>query len=229
MVLVVGERGGSGRFAVEGGVGWEASWWRSEGDGVVCEMEGGEVRWRVVEVERVAGCGAHGGVAGLEPFERDERKPAFRGGEVFRALRAEVGDLLEVIRFSRLSEGSCSEHEEHQEFFHGLGAYLWMRAGSGEDVDGVEPGFDERWPVRDGECGGSESVAVAAFGVDVEFCGDLELLEGLCVEEDVFYMNRIVLGLEQERGRSGGARVDAFGQLSECGGLGEICGVDTDD
>ena len=51
---------------------------------------------------------------------------------------------------------------------------LWMRAR--QDFDGVQPGLDEGGPGGDGESGGTEAVAVAAFGVDVEFGGDFGVL-----------------------------------------------------
>jgi hypothetical protein len=43
---------------------------------------------------------------------------------------------------------------------------------------------------------------VSSFGVDMEFGGDLELLERLKVDEDVFFVDGIVFGLEEEGGRS---------------------------
>src|SRR5262245_21579902 len=104
-----------------------------------------------------------------------------------------------------------------------------MHVGAWQYADGVEPGFDQRGPMGDGKFGGAEAVAVAAFGVEVEFGRDFELLEGLCVEENVFYVDWVVFGLEEEGGWSRGAGVDALGELCERGRFGEVGGVDADD
>ena len=90
----------------------------------------------------------------------------------------------------------------------------------GEDVDGVEPGGDEVGPVGDGELGGAEAVAVAALREDVDFGGDFEFFEGAAVDEDVFNVDWIVLGHEEEGGRRGGGGVDAGGEGVEGGGVG---------
>ena len=42
-----------------------------------------------------------------------------------------------------------------------------------EDVDGVEPGLGEGGPVGDGKFCGTEAVAVAALGEDVQLGGNL--------------------------------------------------------
>jgi hypothetical protein len=63
-------------------------------------------------------------------------------------------------------------------------------SGGWEDVDGTEPCLDKGRPMGDGKRSWSEAVAVAALRVDVEFGGDFELLERLCVEEDSACLRR---------------------------------------
>ena len=58
--------------------------------------------------------------------------------------------------------------------------------------------------MADGKRSGSKAVAMAALRVGVEFGGDFELLECLCVEEDIFNVYGIVFGLEEEGGRRSG-------------------------
>lgn len=42
----------------------------------------------------------------------------------------------------------------------------------------MQPGFDQFGPVGYGESGVAQAVAVASFGVDVQFGADFGLLEG---------------------------------------------------
>jgi hypothetical protein len=70
---------------------------------------------------------------------------------------------------------------------------------------------------------------VAAFREYVELGPDLELLEGLEVDEHVLFVDGIVLGLEQEGGWGVGGGIDAARELGEGGRLGEVGGVDADD
>ena len=78
-----------------------------------------------------------------------------------------------------------------QEARPGLVAGLAWLAGAGlrsrpqqdstglEDVDGAEPVFYAGGPGGDGPIGlGTEAVAVAAFGVDVQFSGNFGCFEG---------------------------------------------------
>ena len=80
----------------------------------------------------------------------------------------------------------------------------------------------------DREIGGAETVAVASLGEDVKFGGDFEFFEGAEVDEDVFYVDGIVFGLQEEGGWSGGGWIDAVGEGVEGGGVGEVGGVDED-
>ena len=73
----------------------------------------------------------------------------------------------------------------------------------------MEPGFGEGGPVGDWEVGGAEAEAVSAEGVEVEFCGDFGVLEGLIVDEGVFDVGGVVvlgllLGLQEPAGRGPG-------------------------
>ncbi len=49
----------------------------------------------------------------------------------------------------------------------------------------------------------------------MELGGNLELLERLRVEKDVFYVDRIVFGLKKEGGRGGCNGIDAAGELRQ--------------
>ncbi len=69
---------------------------------------------------------------------------------------------------------------------------------------------------------------MASLGEDVEFGGDFEVFEGAEVDEDVFYVDGVVFGLQEEGGRGGCGGVDAFGEGVEGGGVGEVGGVDED-
>jgi len=69
---------------------------------------------------------------------------------------------------------------------------------------------------------------VSAFGVDVKLSRNLELLERLKVDEDVFFVDGIVFSLEQEGRRSVCTGVDAARDLGEGGSIDQICGVDGD-
>jgi hypothetical protein len=70
---------------------------------------------------------------------------------------------------------------------------------------------------------------VATFGVDVKLGGNLELLEGLEVDKDILFVDRIVFGLKQKGGRGTGARFNAARKLRVRGRFDEIAGIDGDD
>src|SRR6185369_5620804 len=78
----------------------------------------------------------------------------------------------------------------------------------------------------DGEFGGTQAIAVPAFGVEVQLGGDFQLLKSLAVDEDVFNVDGIVFSLQEEGRRSGGAGIDAFGELREGGRVNEVCRID---
>ncbi len=108
-------------------------------------------------------------------------------------------------------------------------AFSVYLTGRPEYMNGVQPGFDERGPVGDRKRRGTKAVAVASFGVDVKLGRNLELLEGLEVDQDILFVDRIVFGLKQKGGRGVGARIDAARKLSVRGRFDEIAGIDGDD
>ena len=98
-----------------------------------------------------------------------------------------------------------------------------------ENVDGAEPVFYAIGPGGDGEFGdAAEAVAVAAFGVEVEFGGDFGLFEGEEIGGGVFYVDWVVFCLNDEGGRGLGGGMDV--ELVEVAvfGVGEVAGVDDD-
>src|SRR5208283_2975560 len=74
-------------------------------------------------------------------------------------------------------------------------------AGGRQDLNGVEPGFDAPGPGGDRLRGPAEAITVSTLSIDVQFGGDLGALEREEVDDGVFNVHRIVLGLEDERGR----------------------------
>jgi len=104
-----------------------------------------------------------------------------------------------------------------------------IRNGRGSShVNGVEPGFSECGPVCDRKLGRTQAIAMAAFRVEVQFGGNLRLLQSLKVEEGILFVDRIILCLKQKSRWRVGGRADAFGELTERGSVGEISRVDND-
>ncbi len=103
-----------------------------------------------------------------------------------------------------------------------------LGVGGIEDVEGVEPGIDELGPGGDGELGAAETVAVAAFGVDVEFGGNFGVFESEEVDGGVFDVDGIVFGLKDEGRRSvgGDGKIGIEGEVVVFEG--EIAGIDDD-
>ena len=60
----------------------------------------------------------------------------------------------------------------------------------------MEPGFDQRGPVRNRKGGWPETITMASFRVDVKLSGDFELFECLRVNQYVFYVDGIIFGLQ---------------------------------
>lgn len=69
------------------------------------------------------------------------------------------------------------------------------------DSDRVQPGLDKLRPGGDRQPGVAEAVAVSALGIDMHFGGHFGFLQGHEVDDGVFDMDRIILGLEDETGR----------------------------
>src|SRR5215472_1278282 len=104
-----------------------------------------------------------------------------------------------------------------------------MSVRAWEHVNRVKPGLDKRRPVRHRKIGRPKAVAVASFRVEVKFGRDLCLLERLKIEQRVFYVNRVVLGLQDKGRRSVRGWVDATRELLKGRSIREITGVYDDD
>ncbi len=68
-------------------------------------------------------------------------------------------------------------------------------------MNGPQPGFHALRPSRNRERGPAQAVAVSALSVDVHFGRDFGVLESEEVDGGVFDVHRVVLCLDDERGR----------------------------
>src|SRR6202000_915629 len=68
----------------------------------------------------------------------------------------------------------------------------------GQNVNGVQPCLHSLGPRSHGECGSTQTVTVAALGINVQFRGHPGILQSKEINNSVLYMNRIVLRLHQE-------------------------------
>ena len=93
-------------------------------------------------------------------------------------------------------------------------------------MDGLQPGLYQARPGGDWKPIAPESVAMAAFGVEVHFGWDLGVFQRQKVDGGVFDMHGIVFGLENKRRRSLGGDVDlGIGrEVLLC--QGEVAGID---
>src|ERR1700722_13308968 len=98
----------------------------------------------------------------------------------------------------------------------------------GQHVNGVQPDLCCLGPCGDGKLGAAQSVTMSALRINVQFGWYLGVLEGEEIDDRVFYVDRIVLRLNEEGGRSLSSWVNIRVGSKVLIGEGEIGRVDND-
>lgn len=154
--------------------------------------------------------GAHRSIATVHPIglqsgspegapEQEHRHQAHNRSKSFsrsdRSVERRIHTLVARIPQLRVNSQSAGR------LWYGSPApNLWRRGL--KHVHGHQPSLDQFGPDGYRERGAAKAVAVSTFRVDVQFGGNLRVLQGLEIHRSVFDVDRIVFGLHDERWRS---------------------------